>query len=415
MSWLQGGIIGWLESSLGMCGYPNGKRKQHMYVQARGELFEREVPGLSEDLLSELSRPGGSLEEKLQLALDTFRNSARREEGLQQVLTLTALDNHERSGAKPLHPEICQVIREGTYSDSILNDFDGQVFPLHAREIAPNHEYRLALEVHSGGKYWSSISIQDSAVRHKVEIVGGSSSTEGSATAVSQFGAAQRGAVYVWRWQHVPEMGPYDIPQWLRKALETEGNDPLRKIAFEIEAVSRWVQKLRQETALHIRQGPEIKDPYIREVLRLWPSDVDMHQQEQLKKCAWVEGLDPQLFVGKTVLIDRVAYDDEHYFALYATIAKRHAEEPPQEGDPPYRLSTSWQWTSAGHGTKTKLPSDIDVLNSSIATSDVEEISPAARVPEPGQRASEEITPTADISPSAHVPEERGPAVEDAD
>merc|ERR1740121_3022363 len=64
-------------------------------------------------------------------------------------------------------------------------------------------------------------------------------------------------------------------------------------------------------------------------------------------KCAWVEGLDPRLFVGRTVVVCRVPYDVTHGLNLHAVIAKRHAEEgAPSDSNPPYRLTTSWQWAT---------------------------------------------------------------------
>lgn len=39
--------------------------------------------------------------------------------------------------------------------------------------------------------------------------------SRGSTNIIAQFGAAQRGAVFVWRWQHVLDAGPYKMPDWL--------------------------------------------------------------------------------------------------------------------------------------------------------------------------------------------------------
>ncbi|CAK9071694.1 unnamed protein product [Durusdinium trenchii] len=61
--------------------------------------------------------------------------------------------------AKSCPPEVEEVIAEGTYLESFLEAFDGQSFLLHSEEIAPSHEYRLALEVNSGGAYWKSIPV----------------------------------------------------------------------------------------------------------------------------------------------------------------------------------------------------------------------------------------------------------------
>jgi len=309
---------------------------------------------MGEELLAQAGAPGGSLEEKLQSVIDAFRCSARHLESLQQVLRRRALENRSKAGVEPLPREVEDVIAEGSYVDAFLEAFDGQTFPLFSEEIVPSHEYRLALEVHSGGAYWSSIPVQESgAVRHKVETVGASSPAEGSASIMSQFGAGQRGAVFVWRWHQLLDRGPYNLPEWLNKALGAEGNDPLRKLQGELEVLRRWEQQVRIDTAQHVKHSTEIKDPYIREVLRLWPSEVDHHCGEQLKKCAWVEGLDARLFVGRTVPVHRVWYDSSHALALHAVIARRHTEEAPQESNPPYRLTTTWNWSAHGSGSST--------------------------------------------------------------
>mmetsp|Transcript_82165 Transcript_82165/g.255131 ORF Transcript_82165/g.255131 Transcript_82165/m.255131 type:complete len:413 (+) Transcript_82165:66-1304(+) len=341
------GLWGWVQDVGKTCGFAQQPQQPPMWVRANPELFPQEVPGMGEELLAQASASGGALEEKIQSVVDAFRCSARHLESLQQVLRKRALERRDKAGAEPFPAEVEEVIAEGTYMDSFLEAFDGQSFPLFSEEIVPAHEYRLALEVHTGGAYWSSIPVQDSgAVRHKVETVGASSPAEGSASIIAHFGAGQRGAVFVWRWHHLLDQGPYNLPEWLARALGAEGNDPLRKLQGELEATRRWKQQVRQETAQHVKAGAEIKDPYIREVLRLWPCENDA-QGEQLKKCAWIEGLDPRLFVGRTVLVHRVPYDGSHALALHATISKRHSDEPPQEGAPPYRLTTAWAWAAA--------------------------------------------------------------------
>merc|ERR1740121_915740 len=304
---------------------------------------------MNDDLLAQVSQLGGSLEEKISSVVDAFRSSARHLESLQQVLRRRALERREKAGEEQFPGEVEDVISEGSYLETFLEAFDGQSFQLFSEEIVPCHSYRLALEVHSGGAYWSSIPVQDAGVtRHQVETVGASSQLEGSASIISQFGAAQRGAVFVWRWQYLLDQGPYKIPEWLSRALAAEGNDPLRKLMSELETLRRWEQQVRQEAAKHVKSGNEVKDPYIREVLRLWPTEPDPHGGEQLKKCAWVEGLDPRLFVGRTVVVCRVPYDVTHGLTLHAVIAKRHAEEgTPSDSNPPYRLTTSWQWASS--------------------------------------------------------------------
>lgn len=316
-----------------------------MSVRANSDL--QEVPGIGEDLLTQVSTPGGNLEEKLQWVLDIFRCSARHLESLQQVFRRRALENNEKSDDEPFPYEVRGAIQDGTYAETFLKAFDGQTYLLHTEEIVPGHEYRLSLEVSTGGKFWSNIPVQDTGTeRHKVETVTASSLAEGSATVISHFGGAQRGAVFVWRWKPVLDRGPYNLPEWLEKALGAEGNDPLRKLQGELEVLRRWEQQVKNNAAQYVKKGAELKDPYIREVLRLWPTESDHQGCDTLKKCAWVEGLDSRLFVGKNVLVARVPYDVGHELLLHAAIAKRHTEDPPQEGNPPYRLTTSWQWSS---------------------------------------------------------------------
>lgn len=327
-----------------------------MWVRANPDLFPLEVPGMDADLLARIRQPGGSPEGKMVDVLDAFRNSARHLESLQQVLRkreLQKLDDIAGVGVA-VPADVREVIREGAYYETFLSAYHDKSFSIHCDEIVPNHQYRLALEVHTGGPYWSSIPTDSSeVVRHQVETVSASSQVEGSGTVVSQFGSGQRGAVFVWRWQYVPEPGRYDLPSWLQGALSTEGNDPLRKLQSELEALRRWENQVKSESAELVKQGTEIKDPYVREVLKLWPTEVDAQGCQQLKKCAWVEGLDPKLFTGKRVLVHRRHWNPEHVFQLYCTIAQRHQEEPPKETDPPYRLTTTWHWSAqAGAGAQ---------------------------------------------------------------
>lgn len=301
---------------------------------------------MGEELLNQMSAPGGSLEEKILTLIETFRFSARHLESMQHVLRRRTLDRRDTS-IEPFPQEVAEVIANGTYLDMFLEAYDGQSFPLHSDEIVPGHEYRLALEVHTGGAYWSSIPDKNAGtMRQKVETVSASAPGEGSASVISHFGAAQRGAVFVWRWKHLLDHEPYNLPEWLARCLRADGNDPLRKLLGELEAMRRWEQQVRLSTGQHIKQGAEIKDPYIREVLRLWPSEADPHGCGQLKKCAWVEGLDPRLFVGRNVLVIRVSYDETHALVLHANIAKRHTEDAPQQTNPPYRLTTTWSWAA---------------------------------------------------------------------
>jgi len=309
------------------------------------------VPGLSEELLQKAGSFGGSLEEKIEEVMKLCRTSARHLEGLQQVLRRQALEKRKQD-CKELPSAVEEVISEGTYPESFLEAFDGHSFLLHSEEIVPSHEYRLALEVNSGGAYWKSIPVQEGeAVRHKVETVTASSPAEGSMNIISQFGAAQRGAVFVWRWQHVLDAGPYNLPEWLEKALSLEGNDPLRKLATELEALKRWELQVERETCKYLKQTNEIKDVYIREVLRLWPSETDHQGVEACKKCAWVEGLDANLFTGRNVLVQKVPYDSGHTYVLHCHIARRQLGDSDKEQGPPYRLTTSWQWLQSTEKT----------------------------------------------------------------
>ncbi|CAK9071634.1 unnamed protein product [Durusdinium trenchii] len=341
----QRGLWGWVHEVGKSCGFAPQSQTTPMWVRAQPDLFPNEVPGMSEELLQRVSSPGGSLEEKLEEVINVFQSGARHLESLQQVLRRRALEKRQKD-CKELPPEVEEVIAEGTYLESFLEAFDGQSFLLHSEEIAPSHEYRLALEVNSGGAYWKSIPVEEgAAVRHNVETVTASSPAEGSMSIISQFGAAQRGAVFVWRWQHILDAGPYKLPDWLEKALTLEGHDPLRKLQTELEAVLRWEHQVQLETCKYVKQNNEIKDMYIREVLRLWPSEIDHQGVEACKKCAWVEGLDANLFTGRNVLVKKVPYDADHTYVLHCNIARRQVGDADKEQQgPPYRLTTSWQW-----------------------------------------------------------------------
>jgi hypothetical protein len=369
-----------------------------MWVQVEPELSPKEVPGMDEELLTKVGLPGGSFEEKIQCVTDVFRTSARKLESLQTLLRRRAIDNREEVGLSDALPlEVKKTIVNGTYVEDLLDVFDGQSFPLYSKEIVPGHEYCLALEVHSGGSYWSGVSKQEAdAIQHSVETVTACSAAEGSATIVAQYGAAQRGAVFVWRWRHLPDRGPYNLPRWMHRVLGTEGNDPLQKLQEELAVVRRWEQQVRANTARYVKAAKELKDPYIREVLRLWPSQVDAQGVEELKKCAWIEGLDSKLIVGRAVLVVRVPFDDYHNFALHATIAKRHQNESlPQENNPPYRLTTTWQWA----------PADVAGNNTGVAELQVPAWSVPSRHSQPtllqgarpvGWPVKKEAEPTAD-------------------
>ena len=131
--------------------------------------------------------------------------------------------------------------------------------------------------------------------------------------------------------------------------------------------------EVEQEASKYIKQENQVKDPYIREalasregfmcqceVLRLWPIE-NKEGMEHVKNCAWVgapslsdsvpssqaglevEGLDANLFTGRNVMVQRVAYDASHNYVLHCSIAKRQGEGDKEQG-PPYRLTTCWQW-----------------------------------------------------------------------
>lgn len=233
-----------------------------MWVRAMPELLPPEVPGLKEEQLAELTAPGGSVGDKLQKACDIFRQNARHLESLQQVLRRKF--SERQCAAAPcdaLPAEVQDVVAQSQYLDAFLTAFDGQTFPVHSEECVPGHEYCLALEVQTGGKYWSSIPMQqDVTVRHRVETVTASSPDEGSATVISQFGAAQRGAIFVWRWKRMDDK-QYEVPEWLGKALEDERNDPLQKLQVALDSLTRWENEVRQETAQHIKRQPSCETP----------------------------------------------------------------------------------------------------------------------------------------------------------
>jgi len=334
---------------------------------------------MGDDLLEQVRTPGGSLEEKLENVIEVFRASQRHLESCRQALRQQALEMRQKEGKERLPVEVEEVISGGTYLDSFLEAYDGQTFLLHSEEIVPCHEYRLALEVNSGGAYWKGISVQEEAlVRHNVQAVAAANGLEGSMNIISQFGAAQRGAVFAWRWQHVLDAGPYNLPEWLERSLSAEGNDPLRKLQAELEAVRRWEHQVQQDTCKYIKKTNEVKDIYIREVLRLWPSETDHQGFEVCKKCAWVEGLDAALFTGRNILVQRVAYDDSHSLALHACIARRQVDDKDKEkGQPPYRLITTWVWTqdpprpaeNAGKGVRPHLDQAQTSLTTNAAVS----------------------------------------------
>lgn len=329
-------------SQLGTCGFVTRPGRSQKFVRATGQLFPHACPGLEEDLLADIQGPGGSLEEKLQRVVDALNQGVRRLEALEHVLRTRVLE-------KPadLPAEVCEVVSRGSYSDSFVTALAGRSFCLHSEEIAPGHEYCLVLEVHSGGPYWAGVSLASDTAQHRLETASSSAQTPLAER------CGERCAVLVWRWRCAASMADHDLyglPQWLAAVLAAEGDDPLRKLHLELQALQRWEETLRQETEQHVRQSAELRNPYIREVLRLWPSEADSHGYQQLKKCAWVEGLEPQFFIGRTVTVSRVLYGTAHAMVLRASIGKRHLEEPEKEGEPPYRLTTSWQWAASVKG-----------------------------------------------------------------
>jgi hypothetical protein len=343
----RGLVWEWVHGIAKGCGFPEPSRRREpgQWVRSNPILSSQELPGVPDDVLNQVRVPGGSLEDKLEKVINSFLCSARHLEGLQQVLRRRALEEQSARVAPELPAEVIKVIDSGYYGDRFLKDFDGKTFPISSEEVIPGHEYCLALEVHSGGAYWSHLPASDeSSGNNKVETVSASSSSEGSAGMLSHYGAAQRGAVFVWRWRRLPALENESLPGWLIKALSGESNDPLRKLQSELEAVRRWQQRAVLDTALHAKKGMEVKDPYVREVLRLWPCHGE--QGGELKTCAWVEGLDPKLFIGKNVVVARLAYDEDHTFVLHAVMSKRHCEDEPDGSNPPYTLKTTWGWST---------------------------------------------------------------------
>lgn len=345
-------LVAWLSTAVGTCGFQNDPRERHRCAKATPEWMMPEAPGLSDQLLRDVRAPGGSLPEKMRRVLEAFRSSAHELECQQPLLRRRALERaqpclstgDDADAAYPL--EVRTLLEDGTYTDGFLKRFDDRSFVVHASEIVPGHEYCLALEVSTGGKYWSNVSTGDEAdtTRHSAETVNASSAGEGCESVLAQYGAAQRGAVFVWRWRKLEDLDD-DLPEWLSRTLTGEGDDPVRKLQEALEAVRRWEHGIREDTAMHVKHPTELRDPYLREVLKLWPVGYTDYG-EVLDTCAWVEGLDSSHFVGRKVALHRVRYDRDHALVLHAQISKRHADDeiPPQDGDAPYRLTTSWAW-----------------------------------------------------------------------
>ncbi|CAE7613724.1 unnamed protein product [Symbiodinium natans] len=176
----KNGWWGWVQDVKKSCGFAPQAQGTPMWVRSRPEdLAGGEVPGMSDDLLDQVRAPGGSLEEKLEAVIDVFRSSQRHLESCREALRQQALERRRSEGRERFPAEVEEVISGGTYLDSFLEAYDGQRFLLHSEEIVPCHEYRLGLEVNSGGAYWKGISIQEAAVRHDVQAVAGASGLEG--------------------------------------------------------------------------------------------------------------------------------------------------------------------------------------------------------------------------------------------
>lgn len=315
-------------------------RPPAQWVQATPNLFPGGVPGLPEASLTDIRVPGGSLERKLTSVMKTITENARHLENMSTLYKLSSIRDGSSCG---LPKAVQEVVESGTYTDRFLAAYDGQVFQIHCEEIAPDHEYRYVLEVHCGGKYWAAMP-GDAEVRHNVEVVAPSTHNEVS----DDFGSAQRGVILVWRWHHVPRGEMYDIPSWLTNVLGTDGHDPLRKLRGEHDALSRWEQHQHEDIVKHVRQSGDLKDPYIKELLKLWPTAVGSHGSDVLKKTAVIEGLKEDVFLNKTVLVVSLPYDDSHTLCLHAMISRRRQGPVTGSPSPPgYRLTTAWRWSAA--------------------------------------------------------------------
>lgn len=333
------GFAEWIGSSFGS--WSKGSWLGEESLAPVSAFYPREAPGLPE-VIADIRTPGGSLEAKLEKALNAYTASAKHLESKQSLFSRAVC---HASAASGLPAEVQEVVTQGFYTDAFLAAFDGQVFPICSQEIAPYHEYRFALEVHGGGKYWARVSVADS-VKHSVETLHSSSPGENAAAAVVHFGSAQRGAVLAWRWHYAPHRGPYDLPDWLSKALQAEGHDPLRKLQAELEAVGRWQRLLQVETGRHVHECVEVRDLYLRRLFRQWPYEASADGTVDLKGCAWIKNLN-EVIVGKTMLISRVPHDSNHCFELHARITKRQVNEV-RENQQLYRLTTAWRWSPPG-------------------------------------------------------------------
>eukprot|EP00929_Paragymnodinium_shiwhaense_P060515 TRINITY_DN30216_c0_g1_i2.p1 TRINITY_DN30216_c0_g1~~TRINITY_DN30216_c0_g1_i2.p1 ORF type:complete len:639 (-),score=158.71 TRINITY_DN30216_c0_g1_i2:603-2519(-) len=309
---------------------------------------------------------GGSPEQKLRLFMDEIFASARRLEGCEEELRASAtelLPPEHQEGSLPA--QVRKVIAEGTYDDHFLQHFDGRSFPIFSEELVPFHAYRLALEVHSGGAYWKDVPADGSAVQHSVETIGLSLGKDAvganKGTCQPEFSSflqpvsGQRGACFVWRWQQMAEADSREaskgddeaFPKWILNILRKDGDDPLSKLQMEREAISKWEQQCQLETTQHVQKGSDVDDIFIKEVLKLWPTEIGcavVHGRPQLKKKAWIAGLDASYFAGKRITVKNMPYDDLHSYVLRATVTLWRPQDQAEDPDPPFVLTTDWKW-----------------------------------------------------------------------
>eukprot|EP00811_Abedinium_folium_P035519 NODE_8305_length_1506_cov_5.167513.p1 GENE.NODE_8305_length_1506_cov_5.167513~~NODE_8305_length_1506_cov_5.167513.p1 ORF type:complete len:389 (-),score=135.96 NODE_8305_length_1506_cov_5.167513:259-1425(-) len=346
----------------------NGVDSRRMWVRAMPQPFmDDAVPGIDEGLLSMLRVPSGSPEEKLQCTISAFKASARHAESLQQVFLRRAFEKRTAAGKSVLPADVVEAIQETAPSEAFLSRRGGEQFVIHAEEIVPYHEYVLVLKIRAqGSSSWA----------------GGGAAQEAAIPRRPDKGAAATGHCYMlaWHWRHLPDQPPHDLPSTLHIALAAEGNDPLAKLRAALQDIRAWETRTRPNTAYWLQASPLLSnDPYVREVLRLWPCEGDPAAWNAPRNCAAVEGLDPELFVGRAVKVCRVPYDSLHALVLQARITKRCTHF---DNEPPFQLELAWDWDvnhvggcggggggSGGSDSHTQLPSsagchDLDTQSS---------------------------------------------------
>jgi hypothetical protein len=317
--------------------------------------FEIEEPLYIEAVLMAVSSPGGSPEGKLTKLINAFVSAAQRVE---------RVNSDRRSyifGMSEYPYDVRTAIQDEICNDAFLDTYDGRAFPIHSTEIVPYHEYSLALEVHSGGAYWTGMSLGSAeGMQYKVETLGlfAPSANEVATVAHREFGSflesssAQRGAAFVWRWRRLPSEGASskcntlgDFPRWLRKVLMADGADPIQKLRSEKEMVARWEQRIQRDTVELLKGTTELMDPFVRAVLKNWPSDTDGAGIAHLKRRAWVEGLDESKFAGKSVIAKRIPYDEDGHcvYELHASISRSTSST---KAAPPFLLTHGWRWAA---------------------------------------------------------------------